>query len=50
MNLPPSKLEKVDKKTESKTTPHVTAKMSAHEKIVQLVTSYNAGIKPQQEK
>ena len=42
-------LDKVDKKRETKTTPHANVKISAYDKIVQLVTNDNAGVKPQQE-
>ena len=42
-------LDKVDKKNESKTTPKVNVKISAYDKIVQLVTNNNTGVKQQQE-
>jgi len=42
-------LDKVDKKKESKTTPNVNVKISAYDKIIQLVTNGKAGVKPQQE-
>ena len=40
---------KVDKKKESKTTPHVNTKISAYDKIVQLVTNSSSEIKPLRE-
>ena len=40
---------KLDKKKESKTTPHVNVKISAYDKVVQLVTHDNKEIKPPQE-
>ena len=43
------KLDKVDKKKESKTTPHVNTKISAYDRTVQLVTNDNPEVKPQQE-
>lgn len=38
------KLDKVDKKKESKTTPHVNTKISAYDRIVQLVTNDRSGV------
>ena len=43
------KLDKVDKKKESKTTPHVNTKISAYDRVVQLVTHDNSEVKPPQE-
>ena len=43
------KLDKVDKKKESKTTPHVNTKTSAYDRVVQLVTNDIQEVKPQQE-
>ena len=45
------KLGKVDTKKESKTTPHVSAKLSvsAYDRIVQLVTNHKPDVKPPQE-
>ena len=43
------KLDKADKKKESKTTPNVNVKISADDKIVQLVTNANTEVKPPQE-
>ena len=43
------KLDEVDKKKESKTTPRVSVKLSAYDKIVQLVTHDNPEVKPPQE-
>ena len=43
------KLDKVDKKKESKTTPHVNTKISAYDRVVQLVTIDNSEVKPPQE-
>ena len=40
---------KLDKKKESKTTPHVHVKISAYDKVVQLVTKDNTGVKPPKE-
>ena len=41
---------KLNKKKESKTTPHVNVKMSAYDKVVQLVTNDNKEIQlPQKE-
>ena len=40
---------KLDKKKENKTTPHVHVKISAYDKVVQLVTNYNKEEKPAQE-
>ena len=40
---------KLDKKKESKTTPHVNLKISAYDKGVQLVTNDNKEVKPPQE-
>ena len=40
---------KVDKKKESKTTPNVSTKMSAYDRIVQLVTNDNNEVKPEEE-
>ena len=42
-------LDTVDKKKESKTTPNVHVKISAYDKIVQLVTTHSTEVKPQQE-
>ena len=41
---------KFDKKKESKTTRHVNVKISAYDKVVQLVTNHNTGVKPPQER
>ena len=35
------KLDKVDKKKENKTTPHVNTKISAYDRIVQLISKDN---------
>ena len=45
------KLDKVDKKKESKTTPHVNTKISAYDRVVQLVTHDNTEVvkAPQEE-
>ena len=43
------KLDKVDKKKESKTTPHVNTKISAYDRVVQLVTNDIPEVKPPQE-
>ena len=41
---------KVDKKKESKTTPHVSTKISAYDRVVQIVTNNdNNDIKPEEE-
>ena len=40
---------KVDKKKESKTTPHVSTKISAYDRVVQIVTNDNNEIKPEEE-
>ena len=40
---------KVDKKKESKTTPHVSIKMNAYDRVVQIVTNDNNEIKPEEE-
>ena len=40
---------KLDKKKESKTTPQVNVKISAYDKVVQLVTNNNKEVKPLQE-
>ena len=40
------KLDKVDKEKESKTTPRVDAKLSAYDRVVQLVTHDNTYVKP----
>ena len=40
---------KLDKKKESKTTPHVNVKISAYDKVVQLITNDNKEVKPPQE-
>ena len=40
-------LDKVDKKKESKTTPHVNTKISAYDRVVQLVTNDNTEVKVQ---
>ena len=41
---------KVDKKKESKTTPHVNTKISAYDRVVQIVTNNdNNEIKPEEE-
>ena len=37
---------KVDKKKESKTTPHVSTKISAYDRVVQIVTNDSNEIKP----
>ena len=37
---------KVDKKKESKTTPHVSTKISAYDRVVQIVTNNNNEISP----
>ena len=42
-------LDEVDKKKESKTTPHVNTKISAYDRVVQLVTNDNSEVKPPQE-
>jgi len=39
---------KVDKKKESKTTPHVSIKMNAYDRVVQIVTNDNNEIKPEE--
>ena len=40
---------KVDKKKESKTTPHVSTKISAYDRVVQIVTNNdNNEIKPEE--
>ena len=43
------KIDKVDKKKESKTAPHVNPKISAYDRVVQLVTSANTDVKQPQE-
>ena len=40
---------KLDKKTESKTTPHANVQISAYDKVVQVVTNDNTEVKPPQE-
>jgi len=40
---------KVDNKKESKTTPHVSIKLSAYDRVVQIVTNGNNEIKPEEE-
>ena len=40
---------KVDKKKESKTTPHVNTKISAYDRVVQIVTNDNNEVKPEEE-
>ena len=43
---------KVDKKKESKTTPHVSTKhltLSAYDRVVQIVTNDNNEVKPEEE-
>ena len=40
---------KVDKKKESKTTPHVSTKISAYDRVVQIVTNDTNEIKPEEE-
>ena len=40
---------KVDKKKESKTTPHVSTKISAYDRVVQIVTNDNNEVKPEEE-
>ena len=40
---------KVDKKKESKTTPHVSIKMNAYDRVVEVVTNDNNEIKPEEE-
>ena len=40
---------KVDKKKESKTTPHVSTKISAYDRVVQIVTNDNNETKPEEE-
>ena len=40
---------KVDKKKESKTTPHVSTNISAYDRVVQIVTNDNNEIKPEEE-
>ena len=40
---------KVDKKKESMTTPHVSTKISAYDRVVQIVTSENNEGKPEEE-
>ena len=40
---------KVDKKKASKTTPHVSTKISAYDRVVQIVTNDNNEIKPEEE-
>ena len=40
---------KVDKKKESKTTPRVSTKISAYDRVVQIVTNDNNEIKPEEE-
>jgi len=40
---------KLNKKKESKTTPRVNVKISAYDKVVQLVTNDNEEVKPPQE-
>ena len=40
---------KVDKKKESKTTPHVSTKISAYDRVVQIVTNDNIEIKREKE-
>ena len=40
---------KVDKKKESKTTPHVSIKMNAYDRVVQIVTNDNNEVKPEEE-
>ena len=42
-------LDKVDKRNESKTTPHVNVKISAYAKSVQLVTDDSTEVKSPQE-
>ena len=44
-----TQFDKVDKKTESKTTPRVSVELSTYDKIVQLVTNDNPEVKPPQE-
>lgn len=44
-----TQLDKVDKKKYSKTTPHVSTKISAYDRVVQLVTNDNSEVKPPQE-
>ena len=39
---------KLDKRKENKTTPHVNVKISAYDKVVQVVTSSNKEVKPPQ--
>ena len=41
---------KLDRKKESKTTPHVNVKVSAYDKVVQLVTNYNTEVKKRHKK
>ena len=43
------KLDKVDRKKASKTTPHVNTKISAYDRVVQSVTNDNSEVKPPQE-
>ena len=40
---------KADKKKESKTTPHVSTKISAYDRVVQIVTNDNNKVKPEEE-
>ena len=40
---------KVDKKKESKTTPHVSTKISAYDRVVQIVTNDNNEVNPEEE-
>ena len=40
---------KVDKKKECKTTPHVSTKISAYDRVAQIVTNDNNEIKPEEE-
>ena len=40
---------KVDKNKESKTTPHVSTKISAYDRVVQIVTNDSNEIKPEEE-
>ena len=40
---------KVDKKKDSKTTPHVSTNISAYDRVVQIVTNDNNEVKPEEE-
>ena len=40
---------KVDKKKDGKTTPHVSTKISAYDRVVQIVTNDNNEVKPEEE-